>query len=109
MSSPINTPRKLFVRVILDGFGRNPVTQTPHAQHTTYPVPCLVIDEQRWALSCAGSIANVAPTTLQLMDLEKPAKMTTGSLLLKSFDHASRSPTLTLKGSAQSYQATNQV
>ncbi len=72
----------------------DPVTQTPHTQHTTYPVPCLVIDEQRWALSCSSSIANVAPTVLQLMGLEKPAKMTSGSLLLKSFDRASRSPAL---------------
>jgi len=72
----------------------DPVTQTPHTQHTTYPVPCLVIDEQRWALSCSGSIANVAATVLQLMGLEKPAKMTAGSLLLESFDRASHSPAL---------------
>ena len=72
----------------------DPVTQTPHTQHTTYPVPCLIIDEQRWALSCSASIANVAPTVLQLMGLEKPAKMTAGSLLLKSFDSTSRSPAL---------------
>jgi len=76
----------------------DPLTQTPHTQHTTYPVPCLVIDEQRWALSCSGSIANVAPTVLQLMGLEKPAKMTCGSLLLKSFDSTSSSPAL--KGAA---------
>ena len=63
----------------------DPLTQAPHTQHTTYPVPCLVIDEQRWALSCAGSIANVAPTVLQLMGLPQPHKMTAGSLLLKAF------------------------
>ncbi|NNF97618.1 MAG: 2,3-bisphosphoglycerate-independent phosphoglycerate mutase, partial [Halobacteria archaeon] len=32
----------------------NPITQMPHTQHTTYPVPCLVIDEQHWQLSCWG-------------------------------------------------------
>ena len=72
----------------------DPVTQAPHTQHTIYPVPCLIIDEQRWALSCSGSIANVAPTVLQLMGLEKPARMTAGSLLLRSFDRASHSPAL---------------
>jgi len=63
----------------------DPVTQTPHTQHTTYPVPCLVLDELAWALSCTSSIASIAPTVLQLMGLEKPEQMTAHSLLLKPF------------------------
>jgi len=55
----------------------------PHTQHTTNPVPCLVIDEYYWKLSCDGSISNVAPTVLQLMGIEKPQTMTSESLLLE--------------------------
>jgi 2,3-bisphosphoglycerate-independent phosphoglycerate mutase len=61
----------------------DPLTGEPHTQHTIYPVPCLVADEQHWQLSCVGGLANVAPTVLQLMGLPKPAAMTADSLLLK--------------------------
>ena len=61
----------------------DPITGAPHTQHTLYPVPCLIIDEQAWQLSCSGGLANVAPTVLQMMGLEQPATMTAGSLLLK--------------------------
>ena len=62
----------------------DPVTGAPHTQHTLYPVPCLVIDEQAWQLSCRGGLANVEPTVLQLMGLEQPQAMTAVSLLLKA-------------------------
>jgi 2,3-bisphosphoglycerate-independent phosphoglycerate mutase len=61
----------------------DPTTDAPNTQHTTYPVPCLIVDETTWQLSCSGSLANIAPTVLQLMGLEKPAAMNAGSLLLK--------------------------
>jgi 2,3-bisphosphoglycerate-independent phosphoglycerate mutase len=61
----------------------DPVSGEPHTQHTTYPVPCLVVDEDSWQLSCAGGLANVAPTVLQLMGIEPPVGMTAGSLLLR--------------------------
>jgi 2,3-bisphosphoglycerate-independent phosphoglycerate mutase len=62
----------------------DPVTGEPHTQHTTYPVPCLLLDEQNWQLSCCGGLANVAPTVLQLMGIEPPAAMQAGSLLLRA-------------------------
>ena len=62
----------------------DPVTGAPHTQHTLYPVPCLIIDEQAWQLSCRGGLANVAPTVLQMMGLEQPPAMTASSLLLKA-------------------------
>jgi 2,3-bisphosphoglycerate-independent phosphoglycerate mutase len=65
-----------------------PGTGQPHTQHTTYPVPFIVIDREIWQLSCAGSLANVAPTVLQLMGLSQPASMTGKSLLLKSLGKA---------------------
>ena len=61
----------------------DPTTDAPHTQHTLYPVPCMIIDESSWALSCNAGLANVAPTVLQLMGLEIPAGMTSKSLLLK--------------------------
>jgi len=61
----------------------DPVTGEPHTQHTLYPVPCLIIDEVAWQLSCHGGLANVSPTVLQIMGVEQPPEMTGTSLLLK--------------------------
>jgi 2,3-bisphosphoglycerate-independent phosphoglycerate mutase len=61
----------------------DPVTSEPHTQHTTYPVPCLVIDRYQWRLSSSGGLANVAPTVLQLLGLAQPSAMQAGSLLLE--------------------------
>ena len=62
----------------------DPGTGDPQTQHTTYPVPCLVVDEQVWQLSCSGGLASVAPTVLQLMGIEIPTAMSGETLLLKS-------------------------
>jgi 2,3-bisphosphoglycerate-independent phosphoglycerate mutase len=61
----------------------DPFTGEPHTQHTTYPVPCLVMDQDNWQLSCSGGLANVAPTLLQLMGIAVPSQMGAESLLLK--------------------------
>ncbi len=62
----------------------NPMTGEPHTQHTTYPVPCMVMDENNWVLSCQSGLSSIAPTVLQLMGIHKPACMTAESILLKS-------------------------
>ena len=62
----------------------DPGTGSPQTQHTTYPVPCLVVDEQVWQLSCGGGLTSVAPTVLQLMGIETPAAMSGETLLLKA-------------------------
>ncbi|MCG6936595.1 MAG: 2,3-bisphosphoglycerate-independent phosphoglycerate mutase [Gammaproteobacteria bacterium] len=59
----------------------DPVTQEPHTQHTLYPVPCMVIDEENWHLRPGGDLSSVAPTVLQLMGLQAPPQMTGKSLL----------------------------
>ncbi|NOQ88313.1 MAG: 2,3-bisphosphoglycerate-independent phosphoglycerate mutase [Gammaproteobacteria bacterium] len=64
----------------------DPTTGEPHTQHTTYPVPCMIIDEQIWKLSCDGGLVNIAPTVLQLMGLRVPKKMAS-SLLLEAVPH----------------------
>lgn len=58
-----------------------PVSGEPQTQHTLYPVPCLIVDQDKWRLSCSGGLSNVAPTVLQLMGLEKPYAMSGRSLL----------------------------
>ena len=64
----------------------DPVTGEPHTQHTVYPVPALIIDEQNWRLCTGMGISCVAPTLLQLMGLQQPPDMSGESLLLEAFD-----------------------
>ena len=59
----------------------DPVTGEPHTQHTTYPVPCMIVDEQSWKLSCDGGLVNITPTVLQLMGLKASKKMASSLLL----------------------------
>ncbi|MBK1641805.1 phosphoglycerate mutase (2,3-diphosphoglycerate-independent) [Chromatium okenii] len=60
----------------------DPVTGTPHTQHTLYPVPCMVIDETPWLLGIGGELKDVAPTVLTLLGLPLPPQMDGRSLLL---------------------------
>ncbi len=66
----------------------DPTTDAPHTQHTSYPVPCMIIDSSTWQLSCGGGLANIAPTALHLMGLPRPEGMTHRSLLLKEIEIA---------------------
>ena len=58
-------------------------TGEPHTQHTTYPVPCMVMDEENWQLSSSSGLASVAPTILQLMGISIPDEMQSHSLLVR--------------------------
>lgn len=60
----------------------DPQTGEPHTQHTSYPVPCLLMGEKDVRLGVGRSLADVAPTILELLDLPKPEVMTGHSLLL---------------------------
>jgi 2,3-bisphosphoglycerate-independent phosphoglycerate mutase len=59
----------------------DPVSGEPHTQHTTFPVPCLVIDDAIGELDSDAGLADIAPTVLQLMGLEIPPSMSGHSLL----------------------------
>ncbi|GAA5525281.1 2,3-bisphosphoglycerate-independent phosphoglycerate mutase [Microbulbifer aestuariivivens] len=50
-------------------------------QHSTLPVPFVYIGERKLSLRDGGSLADVAPTMLALMDLPQPAEMTGHSLV----------------------------
>lgn len=56
---------------------------TPNTAHTTNPVPVFVLDDRPWKLR-DGVLADVAPTLLDLMGIEKPPEMTGSSLLSRS-------------------------
>ena len=60
----------------------DPHTGEPHTQHTTYPVPCLVMDGEPWDLANGRGLSDVAPTILQLMGIRQPRSMTGNSLLV---------------------------
>ncbi len=60
----------------------DPLTGEPHTRHTTFPVPCLIVDDIPWVLSTKGELKHITPTILHLMGLPKPSKMKAKSLLL---------------------------
>jgi len=58
----------------------------PFTSHTTFDVPAILVNAPRGvsALSGGGKLADVAPTLLDILGVEKPAEMTGNSLLVKS-------------------------
>src|SRR3989338_8743694 len=54
-------------------------------QHTTNPVPCIIIDaglaKKRVSLKKNGKLSDIAPTLLKLMNIKKPKEMTGTSLI----------------------------
>ncbi|MGB7348166.1 MAG: 2,3-bisphosphoglycerate-independent phosphoglycerate mutase [Pirellulaceae bacterium] len=61
----------------------DPVTGGPHTAHTTYDVPLIVVEKgaEGKTLRTGGRLADIAPTMLALMGLEKPSEMTGESLI----------------------------
>ncbi|MDR6301262.1 2,3-bisphosphoglycerate-independent phosphoglycerate mutase [Mesonia maritima] len=53
---------------------------SPNTAHTTNPVPVILVDKNRQKIN-NGILGDVAPTLLELMDIEKPELMTQKSLL----------------------------
>ena len=60
---------------------RDPISGGPHTAHTTNPVPVMLINGPPGATLRKGSLADIAPTILDLMGLAQPATMTGRSLL----------------------------
>ncbi len=62
---------------------QDPKTHEPYTAHTTLDVPILAFGAPKGASLKNGRLADVAPTLLDLMGLEKPALMTGHSLLVR--------------------------
>ena len=61
----------------------NPNTGEPHTQHTEYPVPFLIMGEGPVRLGIGRGLADIAPTVIDLLGLQRPTEMTGRSLILK--------------------------
>ena len=62
---------------------QDPVTREPHTAHTTLDVPVVLFGGPQGVRLDNGRLADVAPTMLELMGLQKPAPMTGHSLLVR--------------------------
>jgi 2,3-bisphosphoglycerate-independent phosphoglycerate mutase len=62
----------------------DPVTGGPFTAHTTFPVPLILADDGNRAVTLKpGRLADLAPTMLDLMGIEKPAEMDGTSLVVR--------------------------
>jgi 2,3-bisphosphoglycerate-independent phosphoglycerate mutase len=59
---------------------RDPATGQPHTAHTVGPVPLIYVGERDAPLRAGGSLRDVAPTLLDLLQLPRPAEMSGHSL-----------------------------
>ena len=57
-------------------------TGEPHTAHTTNPVPLVLVGMNDVSLK-TGKLADLAPTMLDIMGLEKPQEMTGESILVR--------------------------
>jgi len=60
---------------------RDPETGEPHTAHTTFDVPLIVVGAKEPLKLSQGRLADVAPTLLDLMGIEKPHEMAGHSLI----------------------------
>src|SRR5574344_627645 len=66
----------------------NETTGKPQTAHTTNEVPFVIINgDKNIQLKDTGALCNIAPTSLQIMGIKKPAEMTADSL--RSEEHTS--------------------
>lgn len=60
-------------------------TGGPHTAHTNGPVPLILVDDNRKGAKLrAGTLADIAPTMLEILGISQPAEMTGKSLIAKS-------------------------
>ena len=59
----------------------DPITGEPHTAHTLNPVPVVLFNGPKGAGMRAGRLADLAPSLLELMQLNQPKEMTGVSLI----------------------------
>ncbi|MDG6774399.1 2,3-bisphosphoglycerate-independent phosphoglycerate mutase [Thiomicrorhabdus sp. ZW0627] len=62
---------------------QDPETGEPLTSHTTFPVPCVYFGPRKCNLREGGTLPDVMPTMLDIMELEQPEEMTGQSLCAK--------------------------
>ncbi len=58
-------------------------TGEPHTAHTTNPVPLILVSNNENYKVKSGKLADLAPTLLEILGIEKPVEMTGESILVK--------------------------
>ncbi len=58
-------------------------TGEPHTAHTTNPVPLILVSKDETLKIKSGKLADLAPTLLEILGIEKPSEMTGESILVK--------------------------
>ena len=56
---------------------------SPNTAHTTNPVPIILVDLEKKKVK-EGILGDIAPTILDLLEIDIPKKMTRNSLIKKS-------------------------
>jgi 2,3-bisphosphoglycerate-independent phosphoglycerate mutase len=66
----------------------DPVTGGPHTAHTTNPVPFIFVSEdaQQYSMRPDGSLRDISPTILGLLNIGQPKEMTGGDLRAPAMD-----------------------
>ena len=54
---------------------------TPNTAHTTYPVPLILVEKNKENGIKDGVLGDIAPTVLDLLNIDQPEAMTRASLL----------------------------
>src|SRR5690606_1908886 len=61
----------------------DPDTGGPHTFHTTNPVPCILVGYPETVRLRDGRLADLAPTVLEILGVDKPKEMDGTSLILR--------------------------
>ena len=63
----------------------DPVTGGPHTAHTTNPVPFILVAEnsKQFTLKSGGSLRDISPTILGMLNIPEPKEMTGSDLRVK--------------------------
>ncbi|MGD9580202.1 MAG: 2,3-bisphosphoglycerate-independent phosphoglycerate mutase [Vampirovibrionia bacterium] len=63
----------------------DPITGEPHTAHTTNPVPFVLINADKdYGVAKTGKLADLIPTVLDIMNIDKPDDMDGASLIVKT-------------------------